>query len=335
MTDHAANGHAARLTIAITISLVVLLVACGLRLSIGSSDFGVPDSEHWWLILQTRWHRLSLALVCGAALATAGVALQALLRNPLAEPFILGLSSGAAAGVMAQSVLYYELNLALGGHHVGAAIGAAASMLIVFACARRGGMIDPLGLLLTGVVLATINGAIIMFLNYQVGPGGIRDDVAQWMMGQLNENASVWTVRGTTALTAAGIVVLWFKGRAMDVATLSDAEATSVGVNLSALRTVLFVTSSLLAAGAVVIAGPIAFVGLICPHLARLMVGPSHRGLIVISAILGAALIVLADAVSAAVALWYDTGVMPIGIFTAIVGGPVFLWMLRPQLGRA
>ncbi len=312
--------------LAVLVSLVALL-----RLCVGET-FGFPTGEYADLMLQLRQMRLLCALAVGAALAVSGTSLQALLRNPLAEPYLLGLSSGAAVGVMVQMLVSYHLGQHLGAMHLGALAGALLSMSIVFAAGRRRGSIDPLGLLLVGVVLSTINGAVVMLLNYLAGPGGLRDDVMRWMMGYLNEALEPSTVYISIALIAGGVLVLLSQARAMDVATFSDAEALSLGVNLTRLRALLFMLSGLLAATAVVLAGPVAFVGLICPHLARLLLGPSHRALLIGSALLGMTLITLAD--TAVVALDVGQGRLPLGIFTATLGGITFLAMLRPQLGR-
>lgn len=319
----------------VIVAFAGMLAALGVgRLCIGSSGVGWPSGELASWVLHARLHRLAVAVIVGIALATSGVALQALLRNPLAEPYILGLSTGAAAGVMAQSLVLYFLGIAFGPGYLGALLGAGLSMLIVFLAGRRRGLIDPLGLLLTGVVLGTINGAIIMLLNYLVGPGGLRDDLARWMMGYLNEGLSWLTIAVITGGVLAAAATLQALARPMDIATLSQAEAHSLGVNLAQMRMLLFLTASVLAAGAVVLAGPIAFVGLISPHIARLLLGPRHRTLLIGSALIGASLIVLADITSSFIALQLGIGMIPIGVFTAMVGGPAFLWMLRPQLGR-
>jgi len=345
-------------TAVFVVLLVLLLAAAAARLCIGQT-FGWPDgdlgqslwrlaiadwADHWWpslfepsgslTVMDLRLTRVVIAIIVGASLACSGVALQALLRNPLAEPYILGLSSGAALGVMAQSLLFYYLHLRLGAGHVGALLGAAATMLIVYAVSRRRGMIDPLGLLLTGVVVSTINGAIIMLLNYLVGPGGLRENLIHWLMGYLSESVSSATIMTVALVALASIGVLTRLGPAMDVASFSDAEAISLGLNLMRLRTTLFLLASILAAGAVVLAGPIAFVGLICPHLIRALLGPAHRALVIGSALTGAILILLADLAAVGLDRAMGVGLMPIGIFTAMIGGPVFLWMLRPQLGR-
>ncbi len=314
-------------------SAVLALAALG-RLCIGSATLGWPSGADADFLLRERAVRLVLAIIVGVALSSSGVALQALLRNPLAEPFILGLSTGAAAGIMAQHWINYAGGTALGPSYLGAACGALASMFIVFLASRRRGLLDPLGLLLTGVVLSTINGAIVLMCNYLADPNGLRIEVANWMMGYLDKDVGRNVIIAIASATFIGLIVLLAMARAMDVATLSASEARSLGVNLARMRTVLFVTSALLAAGAVVLAGPVAFVGLICPHIARSLLGPSHRALLIGAAICGAALMVLADTAAAGCQLWRNLGVMPVGIFTALVGGPVFLWMLHPKLGR-
>jgi len=316
---------------------IVLLAVALLRLCVGSSGVRWPfgadvDGDVLW---HTRGMRLAIGAIAGAGLAVSGVALQAVLRNALAEPFVLGLSSGAALGVMLQLLIGSVAGVVMGASQSGAMIGAAACMLIVYLTSKRHGTIDPLGLLLTGVVLATINGAIIMVLQYFVGPGWLKEDLSRWMMGYIDEGLGTWPVVAAAGVVGATTLLLWFFGRAMDVATTSETEAISLGVNIRLLRKVLFVGASLLAGASVAIIGPVSFVGLICPHLARLLLGPGHRGLIVGSALLGATLVVAADSAAAALSLGLSIGIMPIGVFTAMLGGPVFLWMLRPHLGRS
>ena len=333
--EAAPASRAGRRTAVVCVALgALMLVACGLRLGIGTTGLGLPPSDVWF-VWQARVMLMALGLVVGMNLAVSGVALQALLRNPLAEPFILGLSTGAAAGMMAQRWLWFQLGWGVGVDHAGALIGAVVVISIVFLASRREGLIDPLGLLLTGVVISTIGGAVVMFFNYSIGQGGLREGVARWMMGYLNAADTSWgTLVFVASMGLAGLGLLLWLGRAMDLATLSDEEAQSLGVNLKRLRVVLLLVASFLAAGAVILSGPIAFVGLVCPHLARLMIGPSHRPLLIASALLGATLIVLADTLTAGIDLALGIGSLPIGIFTAVVGGVAFLWMLRPRVGQ-
>ena len=315
-----------------TLLVVVLIGAGALRVQLGSTgSVGWPHSAQ---LRGIRLNRLAIAGVVGAALAISGVGLQSLLRNPLAEPFILGLTTGAGVGLMAQLMLEDLLGRTLHIHHAGALAGAALSLMVVFLMARRNGVIDPLGLLLVGVVLSTINGAIIMFLNLVPGSAGVKTDIMTWMMGFIGEGTPPGVTRIIACLTALGLGVLVWYGPAMDVSSLSDAEAESVGVNLKRLRTVLFVVASVLAAGAVVLAGPVAFVGLICPHLVRLLLGPGHRPLVIGAALAGAILLIGADLTSVVLHRIFNWGIMPLGIFTALLGGVFFLWLLRSRLGR-
>ncbi|MBB6431234.1 FecCD family ABC transporter permease [Algisphaera agarilytica] len=333
--------------------LGVFLLAAALRLLIGTSSLGLPGGDAGWEVLALRGDRLVTASLVGAALAVAGVALQALLRNPLAEPFILGLSTGAAAGMVGQRLLAAALGVSLGFGFGGAALGAGVCMMIVYLASQRHGVLDPLGLLLTGVVLSTISGALIM-LAVHLRPDLLRVELSQWMMGYLSEDRGAvvswgrglldrdagwrvglpWVFFVVAGIFGLGLGYLLRQAKAMDLATLSSVEARALGVNLHRLRRGLFGVSCLLAAGAVVLAGPIAFVGLVCPHVARLLVGPRHRGLLWSSALLGATLVILADTVGAELARRLGVGVVPLGVFTAIVGGGAFLWMLRPHLGR-
>lgn len=322
--------------------LVILLLALMglsfLRLFIGA-NLGWPTGNFSEVFLQLRALRATEAICVGAALATGGVALQVLLRNPLAEPYILGLSSGAAVGVMAQMLLGYQLGLTIqaGGlsNHLGALVGALVSLIIVYMIAQKKGVIDPLGLLLVGVILSSINGSIIMLINYLPGQAGLREDLARWMMGYLHESLPSQTVYIICIITGIGIAILWTLANEMDAATFDSEEAHSLGVRLKRMRMILFVISGVLASGAVVLAGPIAFVGLVCPHVARLLVGPSHKLVIPASALCGAILILIADSFSTWIDILTHRGRLPIGIFTAIIGGISFLWLLRPQLGRS
>ncbi|MEE9405361.1 MAG: iron ABC transporter permease [Algisphaera sp.] len=311
----------------------VLLAAVLLRLILGSAGVGLPDGETLArVVFGHRVDRVVVGSVVGVALAVAGVALQTLLRNPLAEPFLLGLSTAAALGMVAQWWVADVMGWHLGAGYGGAMVGTLVCMAVVYVAGRRGGMLDPLALLLTGVVIGTINGAAIMLL-VKLRPRLLRDDLANWMMGFLRVDISGWTLGVIAAMTAAGLAWMMMASRALDVATLPPAEATALGAHIPRLRRALFVVSGVLAAGAVVLAGPVAFVGLIAPHLARRLVGPGHAQLVPAAAVLGAVLVIAADTAGAACALVFHVGVIPLGVFTALIGGVSFLGMLRG--GRA
>ena len=319
----------------VLIGLAVLLVAAVIGRLLVGYDHGWPGLDASGReVLEIRAQRGAMALIVGAALSVAGALLQALLRNPLASPYLLGVSSGAAVGVMvSRMLLYFGVASAWTAIStpVAAALGALGSLVVVYLLAQKRGWVDPLGLILVGVIVNAINGAAVMFINY-LAPRGMRGDIALWMMGFLNSNTDWGTIGGIAAITIAIIVLVTIKGRALDVATFSDAEAASMGVNLPRLRLVVFALAGLLTAGTVLLAGPIGFVGLICPHAVRLAIGPRHQPLLVGSALAGAALMLGADVLVQVVAPRH--GQMPIGAIMALIGGPVFLLMLRPQLGR-
>jgi len=313
----------------VLIILAALLAgACIARLMVGES-FGWPDSAD---ILAVRRDRLMIALTVGVSLSVAGVLFQALLRNPLASPYVLGISSGAAVGVMVAWAGWLPF-LAGASTHLAAAAGAMATMFAVYLLAQKNGRVDPVGLLLVGVIANAINGAAILFINY-VNPMGMRGDMVRWMMGYINDNIAVDMVLLVGGVTLVGLLLAVALGRAMDVATFSDAESQSLGLSLGRLRITLFTVAGLLTAGSVMLAGPVGFVGLVCPHMVRTLVGPSHRILLIGSALTGGMIVVAADTLIKLLATEANIGLMPVGVLMALIGGPAFLFMLRPHLGR-
>jgi iron complex transport system permease protein len=282
-----------------------------------------------------RRNSILIAASVGGALAVSGVLLQALLRNPLASPFILGLSSGAGLGVMIAMYVGYVLGneaLRSGTNAAPALLGAMAVLAVVYTLGRRRGLLDPLSLVLVGVIVSAMCGALIMFFQRLV-PGGLRGELAVWMMGHIPQSIPRLQLILLCGLTIFGVGIAASLGRAMDAATLGDDEARSVGLAIGPVRLGLFLLAGALAAVTVAIAGPIAFVGLIAPHAARLIVGPKHGPLVPAAALVGAALIIAAD--SASQAIEFGAGRMPVGVFTALIGGPAFIWLLKSGRGQA
>lgn len=303
--------------------LILLALAAGagvLRLLVGGGGLAWPESG---AILELRMARLITGAAVGAGLGVAGVLLQSLLRNPLAAPDLLGLSAGAGLAVTVWSLA------------TGAAIGVAASGLpalagamgvlgFVWLLAQRRGLIDPVTMILVGVIVAVLLGSVTMLVRTLLPDQG--QSAARWMMGVISDDASRPVVGGVwvATLVIAGVSV-WM-GRLFDAASLGEDEARSSGVPVGTVRAVQLMGAGVLTAGTIVLAGPVGFVGLVCPHAARLLLGPGHRTLIVGAALAGIALVVGADA--AVKAFPGPAGRIPVGVVTSLIGGPVFLAML-------
>lgn len=324
--------RAAALTIALC--LAALAGAVILRLLVGGPTLAWPDSPAF---LEIRLTRVWSGAVVGAALAIAGVKLQCMLRNPLASPDLLGLASGAGLGVMVAALLASRAAGTIqpdagiaGPTGIAALVGSMAALAIVYLLSQKRGLLDPVSLILVGVVVAIMCSAASMFIEHLLPDRGAA--ARRWLLGALRDDVS------TGQLTVSSLIVLlWLgvglaMGRAMDAAALGEDEARSIGVRLSTLRTALFISSGVLAAVAVTLAGPIGFVGLICPHLVRLGAGPAHRPLLIGSALAGAALVVGADALVKA--FNFGAGRLPIGVMTTLVGGPLLIVLLRGTLPR-
>jgi iron complex transport system permease protein len=299
------------------------------------------DGGEVWLawpehgIVGFRATSMSVGLIVGCSLAVAGVLLQALLRNPLAEPFILGISSGAGLGVMAAMYLAYRLHGpgAAGDQRlVPAMVGGLATLGLVYALGQRRGWLDPVSLVLVGVIISSVCGAGIMFFQHMVDTG-LRSEFTMWLMGHIPEHVDAWVFGGAAAIAATGLIVGVLMGKAMDAATLGDDEARSVGLAIGPLRLGMFALAGMLAAGTVAIAGPIGFVGLVAPHAARLALGPRHGVLVIGAALCGVTLVVGSDVARQAIDL--GAGRMPIGVFTALLGGPAFIWLLLSGRGQS
>ncbi len=291
-----------------------------------------------------RMSRIAAAAVVGASLSLSGVYLQNLLRNPLADPYVLGLSGGASLGVVIWIFLlsifsqmaklpHWGEELLTFGHTLPAFVGAALAMMVCFWLGRRSGsgFMDPVRLILAGVVISTIASACMLFVNSFL-PDYDQNRVYFYLFGYISEITPRWLIIGSGGVLAVSWTIGLRYARQLDIASLSDIEAASLGVSMRRIRLVNFILSSVLTAASVAIAGPIGFVGLICPHMARRLVGPSHRRLLVIAPIFGASLLILADLVTRTSGIILNHPI-PVGVMTAIIGGPLFLYMMRSGTG--
>lgn len=329
------SGHRHRRFVGLACLALLAVAMCALRLLItridGSISLQWPEAG----VVGFRATSIGVGVIVGCSLAVAGVLLQALLRNPLAEPFILGISSGAGLGVMIAMYIAYRMHgPGAGGDQrlIPAIIGALLTLAAVYALGQRRGWLDPVSLVLVGVIISAICGAGIMFFQHLVDTG-LRGQFTTWLMGNIPESVDAWVLRIAGGIAIVGLIVGGWMGRAMDAATLGDDEARSVGLSVGPLRLSMFALAGVLAAASVALAGPIGFVGLIAPHAARLVVGPRHGMLVFAAACCGIALVVGSDA--ARQALDVGAGRMPIGIFTALIGGPAFIWLLLSGRGQS
>lgn len=315
----------------ITISalLFVLAVSVFIALSTGSEsiDLFSGSAKVHAILFTARLPRILLAAIVGMALASSGGAFQAILRNPLADPFILGISGGAALG----SILAVGLGLPFFWISVLAFIGSIVAMVTIFFIAGSRGSFRATELLLTGVILNAFCFALILFINAMV----TMEEAYQilfLLIGNLEETGmGMVAVVGGFVLT--GFVVLTLLSRRINTLMLGDDEAKSLGIDATRLRATVFISASLMVGAAVAASGLIGFVGLFVPHAVRLIFGSDHRLLIPASGIAGAAFLVLADTAARTVLMntQYATQ-LPVGVITALIGAPLFMWLLKRNL---
>ena len=281
-------------------------------------------------ILELRAQRALAGVVVGSAVAIAGVMLQCLFRNPLASPDLLGMASGAGLGVMVAAYVSFRSvgvlsEVGLGATGPPALVGALGALGLTYTFSQRRGYIDPPSLLLVGVIVGVLAASFTQFVQYLLPDRGVA--ASRWLLGAISDDIT-WRDSGLVLaiVLAIGGITAWL-GPALDAATLGDDEARSLGVPLGGVRAWLFVGAGVLAAASVVIAGPIAFVGLIAPHLVRIAGGPAHRPLVIASALAGGALVVWADTLVKVIEL--PSGRLPISVLTSLIGGPLLILLLR------
>jgi iron complex transport system permease protein len=300
----------------------VLLALCAGSMDIApgrvlSSLLGNGQGQVDRVVLELRLPRVASGFLVGGMLALAGALMQVLLRNPLADPYVLGISGGSAVFAL----LAMGAGLGTAWIQLSAFSGALLSVLLVFLLAR-GGAWDTLRLLLTGVVLAAGWGAVVSLL-LAVSPAAQVRGMLFWLMGDL---AVAQFSPAAAAILLACLFVALIAGRALNLLARGDLEARSLGVPVASLRLTVYLLSALLTATAVMQAGTIGFVGLVIPHIARLLLGSDHRVLLPAVTLLGGSLLVLADALARTVLAPQQ---LPVGVLTAMIGVPLFLFLLR------
>jgi iron complex transport system permease protein len=311
----------------LTSFLIWAILACGCLFLGSSGENGWPRDP---VILHIRLEMVLIASLVGAALASAGVVYQAILQNPLADPYLLGISSGASLAAYLWRFSAITAGFAAALSQQGFAFaGAIIAMLIVFSLAGFRGRLEPLTLLLIGVIVNAVNASIFLLLNAIFRDLPASGGPQAFLVGGLQTNLEHSQQISATICVAIGWIILLAISGELNVATLSEGEAMSLGVRIIRLRWIGLIVASLVTASAVAISGPIGFVGLICPHLGRLIVGQDQRKLLPISTAAGAGLLAIADAVSRKLAS--QSGVntqLPVGVLTGLLGGPFFLLLL-------
>jgi iron complex transport system permease protein len=295
-------------------------------LDIGPMPSAPQGENALWVV---RFPRVVLAVVVGAALGCAGALMQGVFGNPLAEPGIIGVSSGAAVG--AATAIVTGLSTLGGWTVAGAAFaGGLAAALLVYSMSRSGGRTEVVTLVLTGIAVNAVAGALIGLVMFFGDADAVRA-IAFWQLGSLAQ--ATWaSVATTLPCAAAGIAVALAAARRLDLLALGDRPARHLGVHVERLRIGMIGVTALLAASAVAFTGVISFVGLVVPHLVRMVAGPGHRTLLPASALAGAIVVVVADLVARTLVDYQE---LPLGVLTAVVGGPCFFWLLRRARTRA
>jgi iron complex transport system permease protein len=329
------------LTIKIIICLAVLAVTMGLCSLVGTQTISLKKvlagpaqqpgkNTDYEIFVGVRVPRVLLAALVGAALASSGVVLQAILRNPLADPYILGISSGAGLGVIT-AILSGATWKFWGGSPIAAFafVGALGTVWLVWFIGRFTAKSQVTSLLLAGVVVNAFFSALIMFLTSIAKSDQIYSTIF-WLMGNIAEKDSpvLWL---SAACILTGIFVLFRICHRLNLLTLGHQEAKALGVDTEKTKVVAFAFTAFITAIAVSLSGLIGFVGLIIPHGVRLVLGPDHRRLLPVSAIIGGAFLVAADTLARII---IAPAQLPVGVITAIAGGPFFLVLLAKYTGK-
>ncbi len=350
MKNSASTPSSLRTTKGVLFIALSLALAFALLASAGTGQLAIAPQEVLgsllhkvgveWLPLpshpagdQTLWAirfpRVAMAALVGAGLAISGLLMQAIFGNPLAEPGVIGISSGAAVG----AGLSIVFGLTLFGQWTTAVLAFAAGLvatLLVYFMSRADGRTEVVTLVLTGIAINAIAGAAIALLTF-LGDTQSREQIVFWQLGSLA--GSRWSQVAIVApILAIGMIIAYLVARKLDLLALGERNARHLGVNVEALRIGIIVLVALLVGASVAFAGIIAFVGLVIPHLMRMILGPAHLPLVTASALGGALLLTLADLGARTLVPMAD---LPIGMLTSLVGGPFFFWLLRRTRKRA
>jgi len=278
------------------------------------------------IIVQIRLPRVICGALVGAALATAGVTYQGIFRNPMADPYVIGASTGASVGSALVIVLGVGVSL-LGVNtlQILAFVGSLTTVLFVYSISRVGSRVPVTTLLLTGIAISLFLNAIVTYMK-TIASDRLLHGLTFWLIGSLAPTENWDKVFAIIPFILVGVVVAYLYSRELNIMALGEDQAQHLGVEIEKVKRILLVSGALLTAAAVSISGLIGFVGLIIPHLTRVLIGPDHRVLLPTAAIVGAAFLMSCDALSRVV---MGSGEAPVGIITALTGAPFFIYLLR------
>lgn len=326
-----------RLVITLAALAALLFVIALVAVAVGSEHVGISailkiaaseitgraadvEPEQRKIITELRIPRVMMAMIVGAALAVAGAAYQALLRNPLADPAILGVSSGAAIGALAATIFAESLPVS---RPIAAFIGAVVTIAIVYALGQGGQGSSFERLILAGVIMNALLSSIVIFL-VTTASGSKQRNVLSWLIGDLSSGEPLLPF--IAALILAGILTIYLNARSLNLLMVGEQDALALGVEVDRVKLIVYIAASLVTGAAVAVSGAIGFVGLIVPHAVRLAGGSDNRLVVPASALAGGAFLLLADAVARSVVAPLE---LHIGVITALVGAPVFIYLLR------
>ncbi|MFN2501771.1 MAG: FecCD family ABC transporter permease [Pyrinomonadaceae bacterium] len=310
------------ITIGIVLAALLVLTLAGAAM-LGSERLPIFDlnEQQRSILFDIRLPRVMLAACVGGSLAVAGAGLQSLLRNPLAEPYLLGVSNGAALGTMLAFVFFQNVEIA---RPAMALLGAGLATFAVYrmATGRSGTSVERL--VLSGVIVTTFLSSVIVMLTSLLDAAKLRS-FTFWLLGDLSQ-ATTFGVYLSAAALAVGAVVMVSQARALNLMMVGERDAFDFGVEVGRVRTLVFGASSLVVGAAVAASGSVGYVGLIVPHMVRLSVGSDNRLVVPFSAIVGAIFVVFADTIARTAIAPRE---LPVGAITALVGAPLFIYLLR------
>jgi iron complex transport system permease protein len=331
-----------RLSLPVVLAGCTLLLVVVMTLGVAIGSVGLSPGAVWHVVVdhlaghprtttvadeivwQIRLPRVLLAAVVGAALTTAGTVVQALVRNALADPFLLGVSSGAGVGATAVLLFGAFASFGVWALSIGSVVGALGAMATVFLVSRRRRQLAPTQLILCGVVLSYLFESLTSFLLFRGNPQATQS-ILFWLLGSFG-NANWTQLPIPTVALVVAMVYLLAQGRSLNALAMGAEPAASLGVDVARLRRNLFIVTSLMVGVAVAVSGVIGFVGLVVPHIVRLMVGSEHRRVLPVGGVFGASFMVVGDLLARTIVSPQE---MPIGVITAFIGTPTLIVLIR------